>query len=41
MRTKLQTNEKDLSRFNSVKGELNLLEIKFESVLSQFHDLEE
>lgn len=41
LKAKLQTNEVDISRFNSVKGELNLLEIKFESMVSQFNDLEQ
>ena len=30
----LVSQEKELARFNSVRGELNLMEIKFESMMS-------
>ena len=41
LRKRLESSEDDLSRFNSVKGDLTLLEIKYESTQKQLADLEE
>lgn len=41
LRKKLQVSENDLSRLNSLKGDLTLLEIQYDSANKQVTDLEQ